>query len=140
MSTVLINEEQPSKIWSYGLWALQGLMAITFGMAGFMKLTTPITQLAQNLPWVTSVSEIMVRFIGLSEFAGALGLILPSITKIKPSLTPLAGLGLALIMILASIFHITRGEFVVVPINLIFTSICLLISYGRSKKAVIESK
>src|SRR4051812_29537875 len=70
---------------NYGLWTVQVLLAAAFGMAGFMKLGTPIDQLAKSLPWVTSIPTL-TRFIGLAEFAGALGLILPSVTRIKPIL------------------------------------------------------
>lgn len=144
MSTVLNEKkvalESSSKVWNYGLWTAQVLLGFSFGMAGFMKLMTPIEQLAIQMAWVTTVPVFLVKFIGLSEFLGALGLILPSVTRIKPYLTSFAGLGLATVMLLASLFHLTRGELAVLPVNVVLGSIALLIAYGRSKKVLIESK
>ena len=71
-----------------GLWSAQVLLAVVFGMVGMMKLTTPIAQLAKNLPWVADYALLM-RFIGLSEVAGAIGLLLPALTRIAPVLTPI---------------------------------------------------
>jgi len=59
----------------------------------------------------------LVRFIGVSELAGALGLILPAATRIRPGLTPLAALGLSTIMALAMLFHLVRGEPQALPIE-----------------------
>lgn len=129
-----------SKGWHITLWLLQVLLAIAFGMAGFMKLTTPIADLAKMLPWAADVSEGMVRFIGASELAGALGLILPALTRIRPSLTPLAAGGLALIMVLAAGFHITRGETPAVGFNLALAFVAGVIAWGRTKKAPISPK
>jgi DoxX-like family len=58
-------------------------------------------------------------FIGVCELVGGVGLILPAMTGVKPKLTPLAAFGLTLIMILAAVFHVARGEYVFVPINLL---------------------
>ena len=60
---------------------------------------------------------LLVRLIGVAELAGALGMLLPGLTKIQPRLTAFAAVGFALIMVLASAFHITRGEFGNLPIN-----------------------
>ena len=104
LSKKTVVSTDASKGWKYGLWGVQVLLALAFGMAGLMKMGTPIIELARQLPWTASVPELMVRFIGFSEFAGALGLILPSAARIKPFLTPLAALCLMTIMFLASLF------------------------------------
>ena len=73
------------------LWLVQILLACAFGMAGFMKSTQPVDVLAQNgIQWATQVPVALVRFIGISELLGAIGLILPAATRIKPVLTPLS--------------------------------------------------
>ena len=82
------------KAWNISLWLVQALLAVMFGMAGFMKMTAPIAELAEKMAWPGVVPPALVRFIGLSEFAAAIGLILPAATRIKPVLTPLAGAGL----------------------------------------------
>ena len=81
----------------------------------------------------------MVRFIGISEFLGAIGLILPAATKIKPSLTPLAALGLLTIMILAMAFHLSRGEVQATPVNIVLGGLAAFVAWGRTKRAAISS-
>src|SRR5215471_11180050 len=99
-----------SRALGVALWVVQALLALAFGMGGFMKLTTPLDVLAQKMAWVGSVPGPLVRFIGASELAGALGLLLPSLTRIRPRLTPVAAAGLVTIMMLAIPFHVLRGE------------------------------
>lgn len=123
-----------------GLWTAQSLLAAMFLMAGSMKLMMPVEMLAKNLPWVSSVSPILVKFIGLSEFAGAIGLILPSLTRILPILTPFAASGLATIMVLASGFHLMRGESAAIGMNVILAAIAVFIAWGRLNKAPIEGR
>jgi putative oxidoreductase len=60
--------------------------------------------------------------------------------RIKPSLTPSAATGLATIMIFALGFHVSKGEYFMIPMNLILASICLFIAWGRFKKAPIAPK
>ena len=122
------------------LWVVQVVLAALFGMAGLMKLTQPIDALAASLPWVTSVPEMLVRFIGAAELAGALGLILPSLTRIQPRLTALAALGLAVVMVLASAFHLTRGEASMLPMNLVIGLLALSVAWGRGKAAPITPR
>lgn len=122
------------------LWVVQLLLVFAFGMAGFMKATTPIAELNKMMPWTLVVGEGMTRFIGASEFAGALGLLLPSITRILPILTPIAGGALALVMVLASGLHASRGEFGVLPINAVLGGLALFVAWGRSIKAPITAR
>jgi uncharacterized membrane protein YphA (DoxX/SURF4 family) len=122
------------------LWIVQVLLALAFGMAGFMKLTTPLSELAQTMPWVPDVPGAMVRFIGASELAGALGLVLPALTRIRPGLTTLAAAGIGLIMILAALFHLWRGEFSALPVNAAFGGLAAFVAWGRSNKAPIPRK
>src|SRR3954465_13239120 len=88
------------------LWVVQGLLALAFIAAGVLKSTTPLDQLALKMPWVSAVPGWLVRFIGISELAGGLGLVLPSVTRIKPALTALAATGLVAIMVLAAGTHV----------------------------------
>ena len=122
------------------LWIAQVLLAIMFIMAGVMKASQPIETLSESLPWVTSVPGGLVRFIGVSELLGGLGLIIPSLFRFKPSLTVWAAIGLAVVMILAAIFHASRGEFSVIRMNVLIMAIFLFIAWGRSKKVPIQAK
>ena len=121
------------------LWIVQVLLACAFGMAGVMKSTQPVDALSQaGLAWASQVPVAMVRFIGVSELLGAIGLILPAATKIKPFLTPLAALGLLTIMILAMAFHVSRGEVQATPINIVLGGLAAFVAWGRTKKAPIR--
>jgi len=68
---------------------------------------------------------------GTAEILGGLGLILPGLTGIQVRLTPLAGIGLALVMVLAAVFHLQRGEVTNVPGNLLFGALAAFVAYGR---------
>ncbi|PSR56159.1 hypothetical protein AHMF7605_22960 [Adhaeribacter arboris] len=140
MSTTSLPNTKSSKGLHIVLWILQVALAGMFIMAGFMKLTTPVEQLGTQMAWVKDVSAGLVRFIGASELLGGLGLVLPSLLRIKPWLTPLAAIGLALIMFLAAIFHISRGETGALGINFILAALAIFIAWGRSKKAPIHTR
>lgn len=124
-----------SKTWNIGLWIAQGLLGSMFLMAGIMKSTQPIEALTPNLPWVSGSNILLVRFIGISELAAALGLILPWLLKIQPKLTVYAALGLVLVMVLASGFHAIRGEYQAIGFNVVLGGLAGLIAYGRSFKS-----
>lgn len=141
MSTIVVSQqlEKPSKIMNIGVWSLQVLLALVFGMAGLFKSTQPIAELAKQMPWVANAPGL-VRFIGISELAGALGLLLPAITRIKPILTPVAAVGLVIVMVLATAFHISRGEIGEVPITLILGGLAAFVAWARFKKAPIQAR
>ena len=82
----------------------------------------------------------LVRFPGWAEMVGALGLILPAATRIKPFLTPLAAAGLATVMLLATGFHLFRGEAGDSVRTLVLLALTVLVAYGRWKKAPIEPR
>ena len=115
----------------YVLWVLQVLLGLAFVAAGFPKLIQPYAELAQQLAWVSDVPEGLVRFIGVAEVLGGLGLILPAATRILPWLTPVAAAGLALDMLLATLFHLVRGEGGVGVGPLLLGLLAALVAYGR---------
>lgn len=123
-----------------GLWVAQVLLAVAFGMAGAMKAFTPIGELAGSLPWVSEVPAALVRFIGASELAAALGLVLPAATRIRPGLTVLAAGGLVLVMVLAAIFHLMRGEAGALPVNVLLGGLAAFVAWGRARKAPIPAR
>ena len=121
------------------LWLAQILLACAFGMAGVMKATQPVDVLAANgIGWAPQLPLALVRFIGISEFLGAVGLILPALTRIKPFLTPLAALGLLTIMILAMGFHVSRGEAGALPVNMVLGGLAAFVAWGRTSKVPIR--
>ncbi len=134
------QQPQRSKALHITLWIAQVLLAAMFLMSGFMKLSQPIDELSKMLPWASQVSESLVRFIGAAEVLGALGLILPSLLRIQPKLTPIAAVALAVVMLLAAIFHISRGETPAIGMNFVLIAIAAFIAWGRFKKAPIAPK
>lgn len=134
-----MTTNQSSKVLHISLWIAQVLLALLFGFAGIMKTTSPIEDLAQKgMTFVNDYGIGLVRFIGISELLGAIGLILPSALRIKPVFTPLAALGIAVIMVLATIYHLMHGE----PFagSLAFLAISLFVAWGRFMKAPIAAK
>jgi uncharacterized membrane protein YphA (DoxX/SURF4 family) len=113
------------------LWIVAILLAIAFGMAGATKLATPKEKLAPKMSWVNDYSANGVKGVGLAELLGAIGLILPQATGILTWLTPLAAVGLAIIMVLAIAYHARKKEFQPLPINAILLALSLFVAIGR---------
>jgi len=113
------------------LWIVQILLLGLYGMAGVLK-TFMTARAKETLPWAKDRSDNFVRFVGISELLGALGMILPILTGILPWLTPLAAIGLAVVQLLA-IFtvHVPAKEYNVVPLNVVFLVLALFVVWGR---------
>lgn len=139
-SSEQISTQERGKGLHVGLWVAQALLALAFVGAGLMKLTTPVEQLRAAMPWVNGAMGPLVRFIGAAEFAGALGLILPAATRTKPGLTPLAAAGLATVMALAALTHLSRGELGMVAPNLVLGGLAAFVAWGRARKAPIAPR
>ncbi|MES2141042.1 MAG: DoxX family protein [Bacteroidota bacterium] len=135
----MTSQNKSSKFLNIFLWTAQIVLGAMFLMAGIMKSTQPLEELGKSLPWVNDVG-LFTRFIGIVELLGSIGLILPSLLRIKPILTPLAAFGLFIIMVLALVYHITRGEYEALGINLILAAIALFIVWGRYKKVPVLPK
>jgi hypothetical protein len=108
-----------------------------FGFAAFSKLTPPAEALAQQLTGPLAPSVGLARFIGVAEAAGAVGVILPALTRVLPWLTPLAALGLFTIMVLATGFHKVRGEYFALPATIGLGLVALFVVWGRFKAAPV---
>jgi uncharacterized membrane protein YphA (DoxX/SURF4 family) len=129
--------KQPRPITNFALWTLQILWGVFFSFTGFGKVLSYRADvwnqtLHQPVAWFHAVPQWLFVLIGISEFLGGVGLILPAMTGVKPKLTPIAGFGLALVMALAAIFHIVRAEYsFFLPMNLVLGAVAALIAYGR---------
>ncbi|MGH1438330.1 MAG: DoxX family protein [Lewinella sp.] len=132
--------QQNNKAINIALWVAQALLGAMFLMAGTMKASQPVAALAESLPWVTTVPLGLVRFIGISELLGGLGLLLPSLLRIKPFLTVWAAIGLVVVMLLAALFHASKGEFPAIGMNVVLMALAAFVAWGRSKKAPILAK
>jgi len=112
---------------TYALWIVQALLAALFLFAGGMKLILPLDQMAGPVP----LPGLFLRFIGVAEVLGAIGLILPGLLRIRPGLTPLAAAGLVIIMIGATAITLAGGDVVTAVIPLVVGVLSALVVYGR---------
>ena len=113
-----------------GLWTIQAVLAALFLFGGVMKLVIPIAALEAQ----SGMSGEFLRFIGLAELLGGLGLILPGVTRIAPVLTPLAAAGLVIIMIGATALTAAAG-FAAAIVPLVTGLLTLYVAYGRTSLA-----
>ena len=113
------------------LWVAQVLLAVAFLGAGATKLSQPKEKLAKNMAWVEDFSQPAVRLIGALEVLGAIGVVLPALTGILPWLTPLAALGLVLLMVGAALTHLRRTEYGNVAVNAVLLVLAAFVAYGR---------
>ncbi|TQC42106.1 DoxX family protein [Rhodococcus sp. WS4] len=113
------------------LWILQAVLAAMFAAAGVLKSTQPKEKLAKSLPWVEDFSPGTVKFIGVAELLGAIGLILPAVTGIAPILTPIAATALAVVMVLAVITHARRKEPSAIAFNAVILIMAAVVAWGR---------
>ncbi|MBT2756858.1 DoxX family protein [Mesobacillus foraminis] len=112
------------------LWIVQIILGLAFIMFGSMK-ALQYEKAKASLPWVKDYSKGFVTFIGVSELLGGLVLILPYAIGIAPILTPVAALGLGLVMILAAGFHSKRKEYQAIGTNIIFLALAIFVAIGR---------
>ena len=123
-----------------GLWVAQVALALVFTMSGFPKVAKSLADISQSVPVLATMPGALVRFIGASELIGAVGLILPAVTRIKPVLTAWAAVGLATVMVLASLFHLSRGQVEMLPVTVLLGGIAAFIAWGRFRRAQILSR
>ena len=88
------------------VWIAQGILCLAFGVSGIMKLTLSIETLTSILTWPGALPPEIVRLIGVAEIAGAMGVVLPMLTGIRPILTSYAAFGLMVLMIGALGYHL----------------------------------
>jgi hypothetical protein len=109
------------------LWTVQGLLAVLFLFAGISKLVLPLDQMAGPV----ALPGFFLRFLGVAETLGAIGLILPALLKIRPALTPVAAAGLVIIMIGATIITGVGGPAAMALIPLAVGLLAGTLAYGR---------
>lgn len=128
------------KVLNIGLWLAQIILAAFFLMAGYTKATSPVDKLYATINWAKDVPLALVRFIGIMELLGCVGLLLPSILRVKPILTPIAAVAFIMVMFCAIIFHIFRGEASYIGMHLGIILVAAFIAWGRFDKNPILSK
>ena len=130
MSTATVPRRPRVHVW---LWIVQGLLAAVFLFTGGTKLATPIQVLAQQSP----LPGGFMKFIGVCEVLGALGLVLPGLTHIRPGLTPLAAALLVIIMIGATVSTAMMLP-KLIPLPLVVLLLTAFVAYGRWRMAPLD--
>jgi hypothetical protein len=118
------------------LWVVQGLLALVFLFAGSTKLILPLEKMTGSIP----LPGPFLRFIGVAEVLGALGLILPGLLRIRPGLTPLAAAGLVIIMIGATAITLAGGDGLLALIPAAVGLFAAFVAYGRWRLAPADRR
>ncbi|TKC90068.1 DoxX family protein [Trinickia terrae] len=137
MAATIAPSVRPGKLLRRSLWGAQIVVALVFCAAGVVKCLAPMSQLSGMLPWAGQLPPVLVRMLGLIDLAGGLGIFLPSLTRIKPSLTVQAAFGCIALQLSAIAFHLSRGEVSVLPLNFVLLPLCIFVFWGRGKRAPI---
>jgi uncharacterized membrane protein YphA (DoxX/SURF4 family) len=117
----------PSQKTAVLLWIIQGLLALVFLFAGAMKFIIPIEEMTKQVP----LPGLFLRFIGVAEVLGAIGLILPGLLRIRPGLTPLAAAGLAIITVGATVVTLMIGGGATALFPLVVALLSAFVAYSR---------
>jgi uncharacterized membrane protein YphA (DoxX/SURF4 family) len=113
------------------LWIIQALLAALFLFTGGMKLVMPIEDIIKQMP--LPLPGWFLRFTGVVEVLGGIGLILPWLLSIKSGLTPLAAAGLVIVMVGATVYTLASGEIASAPMPLVVGILAGFVAYGRWK-------
>lgn len=124
-----------SKKTNVALWVGQIALAGMFLFAGGMKLVLPLSVFASQTP----LPGIIIRLVGIAEVAGALGLLLPGLLKLRPSLTPLAAAGLVGIMIGAAAITLATPQPSGAVVPIVVGLIAALIGYERWQRVPLAT-
>lgn len=123
------------------LWIIQVLLALLFLFAGGTKLVLPIDVLTgMGSPNQVHLPGLFVRFIGVCEVLGGLGLILPGLLRIRPGLTALAAAGLVIIMIGATVVTFIGDGPRQAIVPLVFGLLAAFVAYGRWRFAPLRPR
>ncbi|AWG67052.1 DoxX family protein [Mycobacteroides abscessus] len=115
------------------LWISASVLAALFFGAGALKLVRSRQQLATSgMGFAEQFSPVSVKLIGIAEILGAVGLILPALTHLKPGLVPAAAIGLASLMIGAAVVHFGRKEPANIVVNAVLFLLAVFVAWGRS--------
>lgn len=109
------------------LWTIQALLAATFLFSGGMKLILPIQVLTAQM----ALPGLFVRFLGVAEVCGAIGLVLPGLLEIAEGLTPLAASGLLIIMTGATVLTIAAAGVAPALLPFVVGVLAAVVAYGR---------
>ncbi|MER6973153.1 DoxX family protein [Nocardioides sp. NPDC000445] len=113
------------------LWIVAGVFAFGYIAGGIVKQTMPYEKYAAKLGWPEDFTPANVRFMGVVEVLGGIGLVLPGLVSVAPILVPVAASGMALYMAGAITERIRRGEYKELVGDLVFLAAMIFIAWGR---------
>jgi len=119
------------------LWVLQVLLAVAFLAHGLLLLMPPPEIAAQML---VSLPRWFWLFLGVAEIAAAIGLTLPGLTRVKPFLVSWAAVGIMIVMISATGYHIVRNEISSAIVTFVLLIMATYVAYMRSRVMPIAPK
>jgi putative oxidoreductase len=122
---------------TYALWILQVLLGLLFLFSGSMKFVMSVAEMTKDMP---SMPGWFLHFIGVMEILGGFGLILPSLLRIRPGLTPLAAACLVIIMSGATAITLGTMGFGAAMLPLIVGILCVFVAYGRWRLAPLSPR
>lgn len=121
------------------LWGLQVLLGLYFFFTGLIHFVVP-PGLPAPMAWMYELPTGLHYFSGTAEILAGLGLILPGLARLQTRLTPLAALGLVLIMAGAAVWHVTRNEFANIFMNTLLAGLAGFVAYGRWKLSPLKDR
>jgi hypothetical protein len=114
------------------IWTVQIILAIVFFYSGVCKSVLPVQKLiAKGQTGVAGYAPATIRFIGICEILGAVGIILPWLTGILRVLTPLTAICFAILMLLAAPIHYRLKEPRNVITNIFLLALSLFVAWMR---------
>jgi len=125
--------KQMTRTSNIALWSIQGLLAALFLFAGGMKLVMPI----EMMQGPVELPGLFLRFIGVCEVLGAIGLILPEALRIRRELTPVAATGLAIIMVGATVITAMAGPVAPAVVPFVVGVLLSVVAYARGRVASV---
>ena len=120
-------------------WVLQVVFGVYFVAIGVMHFIAP-AGLPDVMAWMYDLPMWLHYASGAAEILGGLGLILPGLTKIKTELTPLAAGGLVIVMLLAAMWHLPRGETQNITTNFVVAAILAVVAFVRWRTHPLPSR
>jgi uncharacterized membrane protein YphA (DoxX/SURF4 family) len=119
------------------LWVLQVLLAVAFLAHGWLFLFPPASMVEQMN---ASIAREFQLFLGVAEVLAAVGLTLPGITRVQPQFVSYAAVGLMIVMISATGFHIVRGEVSSAIVTVVLLLMATFVAYMRWRVAPIRPR
>jgi uncharacterized membrane protein YphA (DoxX/SURF4 family) len=112
------------------LWIVQVVLGLGLVGAG-INHTLWADKADGRMAWILAVPRPLMTTIGVLEILGGIGIILPSMTRIAPILTPIAASAVVVLMVLAAAFHVRRNEMPAIASNVVLGALAAFVAFGR---------